>query len=188
MQKPPINPDARTLEDAFFQQENVKLLEEMRRKAELHERRENLRHVIKGADDALLDHLLALGINAETVLAMTLLPLARVAWADGAIDPKERKAILSAAEERGVLPGTSSRDLLESWLDHKPGPSICDAWSKYMAGFWPQLTAHEQGELRERMRRITRGVAEAAGGFLGLGSKISAAEQAVLDEIEAALK
>ncbi|HEX6853021.1 MAG TPA: hypothetical protein VF139_16620 [Candidatus Polarisedimenticolaceae bacterium] len=188
MSKPPINPDARTLEDAFFAQENAKLLEEMRRKAELQERRDSLRHVIKGADDALLDHLLALGIGAETVLAMTLLPLARVAWADGVIDAKERQAILKAAEDRGVLPGTPSRDLLEAWLDHKPGPSICTAWAKYMESFWPQLTEHERGELRERMRRITRGVAEAAGGFLGLGSKISAAEQAVLDEIEAALK
>lgn len=187
MPKPPINPDARTLEDAFFAQENAKLLEEMRRKAELQQRRQALRDVIKGADDPLLDHLLELGINAETVLAMSLLPLARVAWADGAIEPKEREAILKAAEERGVLPGTASRDVLETWLDRKPGPSICAAWSNYIAGFWPQLTPHEQDELRGRLLRMARGVAEAAGGFLGV-AKISAAEQAVLDEIEAALK
>lgn len=187
MSKPPINPDARTLEDAFFQQENVKLLEEMRRKAEREQRRQALREVIKGADDALLDHLLELGINAETILAMVLLPLARVAWADGAIDAKERAMILKAAEERGVAPGTPSRDLLEAWLEREPGPSICAAWSKYIEGFWPQLTPHEQGELRERLLRFARGVAEAAGGFLGL-AKVSAAEKAVLDEIEAALK
>jgi len=187
MPKPPINADARNLEDAFFAQENAKLLDEMRKKAELQERRAALREVIEGADEALLDHLLALGVNAETVLAMTLLPLARVAWADGAIDAREREAIVRAAQTRGLHPGTPSYDLLAAWLDHKPSESVVAAWMKYIEGVWPSLTAHERVELRERLLGLARGVAEAAGGFLGLGSKISLAERAVLNEIEAAL-
>jgi len=186
--KPPINPDARSLEDAFFARENAKLLEEMRKKAALQERRDALRQVIKGADDALLDHLLALGVSAETALAMSLLPLVRVAWADGAIDAKEREALTKGAEERGVHPGTPGHDLLNSWLQHKPGEAIQAAWAKYIQSLWPSLTPHERDELRERLLRLARGVAEAAGGFLGLGSKISPAERAVLDEIEAALR
>lgn len=188
MPKPPINANARNLEDAFFAQENAKILDEMRKKTDLQERRAALREVIKGADDALLDHLLALGVNAETVLAMTLLPLARVAWADGAIDAREREAIVQAAESRGVHPGTPSYDLLATWLDHKPGEPVVAAWMKYVEGIWPSLTPHDRVELRERLIGLARGVAEAAGGFLGLGSKISLAERVVLDEIEAALK
>ena len=188
MSKPPFNPDARSLEDAFFARENAKLLDEMRKKAALQERRDALRQVIKGSDDALLDHLLALGVNAETVLAMSLLPLVRVAWADGAIDAKEREALVKAVEQRGVHPGSPGHDLLSSWLEHKPGVSIEAAWAKYIQGIWPSLASHERDELRERLLRLARGVAEAAGGFLGLGSKISPAERAVLDEIEAALR
>ncbi len=188
MSKPPINPDARSLEDAFFARENARLLEEMRKKAALQERRDALRQVIKGADDALLDHLLTLGVNAETVLAMMLVPLVRVAWADGAIDATEREATLKAAEQRGAHPGTPSHDLLRTWLERKPGESIVAAWGKYVEGVWPSLASRERDELRERLLGLARGVAEAAGGFLGLGSKISPAERAVLDEIEAALR
>ena len=188
MSKPPINPDARTLEDAFFAQENAKLLEEMRRKAELQERRNALKEALPNADDAALDHLLALGINAETVLAMTLLPLARVAWADGTLEPKERQAILKAAAERGVGPGSPPYDLLQVWLERRPHDSIVAAWGRYIDGIWPKLTAEQQVQFRDRLLGLARGVAQAAGGFLGLGSKISEAEQAVLDEIDAALK
>ena len=188
MSKPPINPDARSLEDAFFARETARLLEEMRKKAALDERRDALREVIKGADEALLDHLLDLGVNAQTVLALSMLPLVRVAWADGAIDAKEREALVKAVEGRGVHRGTPAHDLLGSWLEHEPDESIAAAWTKYIQGMWPSLAPHERDELRERLLRLARGVAGAAGGFLGLGSKISPAERAVLDEIETALR
>lgn len=188
MSKPPLNPDARSLEDAFFARESAKLLEAMRIKTALQDRRDALRHVIRGADDALLDHLLDLGVNAETVLAMMLLPLVRIAWADGAIDGKEREAILKAAEQRGLNSGTPGHDLLKTWLEHMPRESTVAAWGKYIKGVWPNLTPTERDELRERLLGLSRGVAEAAGGFLGLGSKISPAERVVLDEIEAALR
>ncbi len=188
MLKSPINPDARRLEDAFFARESAKLLAAMREKSALLERRDALRQVIKGADDALLDHLLSLGVNAETVLAMMLLPLVRVAWADGAIDAKEREAILKAAEQRGLHPGTPGHELLSNWLESKPRESTVSAWATYVKGVWPNLTPQERDELRERLLALARGVAEAAGGFLGLGSKISQAERVVLDDIEAALR
>jgi hypothetical protein len=188
MPKPPLNPDAFNLEDAFFARENARLLDEMRKRAALRDRRDALRQVIKGADDALLDHLLDLGVNAETVLAMMLLPLVRVAWADGAIDEKEREAILKAADQRGVQVGSPGHDVLKSWLVQKPGESIIAAWGKYLEGIWPSLAPHERDELRERLLGLARGVAEAAGGFLGLGSKISPAERAILDEVAAALR
>jgi tellurite resistance protein len=188
MSKPPMNPDARSLEDAFFARETARLLDEMRKKAALEERRQALREVIKGADEALLDHLLDLGVNAQTVLALSMLPLVRVAWADGAIEAKERATLVKSVEERGVTRGTPAHELLSSWLEHKPDESIEAAWAKYIQGLWPSLKQHERDELRERLLRLARGVAEAAGGFLGLGSKISSAERAVLDEIETALR
>lgn len=187
MPKSPFT-DTRSLEDAFFEKENAQLLRDMRKKVALAERREALRQSLKDADEALLDHLVALGIGAETILAMTLLPLVRVAWADGAIDAKERAAILRGAEARGVQPGTPARQLLETWLDRRPSEPMIEAWRKYVQGVWPSLTAHERDELRDMLLGLARGVAEAAGGFLGLGSKVSPAERAVLEETEAALR
>ena len=187
MTQRPLNPDAQSLDEAFFARENAQLLEAMGKKAAIQERRDALRHVMKNADDALLDRLLELGISAQTILAMMLLPLARVAWADGTIDAKERAAILKAAEERDMPAGSASHELLKSWLEHKPSDSVVAAWKTYVDGMWSSLAAHEREEMRMRLLHLARGVAEAAGGFLGLGSKINPAEQAVLDEIEAAL-
>jgi hypothetical protein len=183
-----INPDAKSLEDAFFARENAKLLEQMRAKAERSQRRDSLRGVVGELDDASLDHLLELGIHAETLLALTLVPLARVAWADGSLDAKERAAIVRAADERGLTEGTPAHRMLATWLEVAPDAAMAQAWRNYVRGIWPKLSEAEREELRTRVLELSRGVAEAAGGFLGLGSKVSAAEAAVLAEIEAALR
>ena len=73
----------KSLEDAFFAKENARLLEQMRAKAKHDERRKALRDVIQIQDEGLVDHLLELGLGPETILAVTLIPLAMVAWADG---------------------------------------------------------------------------------------------------------
>ena len=62
--------DARTLEEAFFAKDNARLLEQMREKKQ----REELREVVQIKDEAFLDRLIELGINPETVLALTLVP------------------------------------------------------------------------------------------------------------------
>jgi hypothetical protein len=102
------------------------------------------------------------------------------------IDAKERAAILKAAEERDIRPGTASHQLLQSWLDHNPDETVVAAWKNYVGGMCSQLAAHERDEMRTRLVHLARGVAEAAGGFLGVGT-ISAKEQAVLNDIEATL-
>jgi hypothetical protein len=187
MERHPLNPDARNLEDEFFARENAALLEKLRRQAQEKERREALRAAAPNADDALIDHLIALGIGPETLLALTLVPLAAVAWADGTIDARERDALLRAAEERGVAPGSPARQLLEGWLERRPGPALIEAWKRYVRAIWGSFDEAQRGAMRERTIEMARGVAEATGGFLGLGSRISQAERAVLDDLERAL-
>lgn len=175
---------ARTLENAFFAEENARLLEDMREKARQAERRQALREVIKIDDEALVDHLLELGLGPETVLAVTLVPLAVVAWADGSIQPQERDAILKAAAEKGIEQGSLAWQMLESWLSARPDNRLIDAWQRYVRAIWPALSPDEHQEIRAMALDRARHVAEAAGGFLGLTSKISAAERTALDELE----
>jgi len=174
---------ARALEEAFFARENARLLEQLRAKAQHEQRRTALREVIRIPDEQLVDHLLELGLGPETVLAVTMVPLAMVAWADGAVHPKEREAILRAAEDNGIAPGSIARQLLEGWLTQPPGAKLVDAWKRYVAAIWPSLSPHEHDEIRQSGLERARSVAEAAGGFLGLGSHVSAKERTTLDEI-----
>ena len=178
---------ARSLENAFFAKENARLLEQLRAKAEHQERRQALRDVVSVDDEGMVDHLLELGIGPETVLAVSLVPLAMVAWADGAIQPKERAAILQAAAQKKIAPGTVAHQMLETWLNTQPDTKLIDAWKRLTTTIWPSLSAHEREEIRAIGLERARHVAEAAGGFLGLTSPISTRERAVLDELAAVL-
>ena len=48
------NPDARSLEEAFFAKQDALLLEKLRKEARQKERRRAMREVVPNADDALL--------------------------------------------------------------------------------------------------------------------------------------
>ena len=103
-----LKKQAKDLEETFFAKENERLLRELRQKAKVDEKRKALSAVVKAKDPTIIDHLLELGVGPESVLAVGLVPLAAVAWADGQLEDKERKAILKAASERGVEPGSAN--------------------------------------------------------------------------------
>jgi hypothetical protein len=178
-----LNNAGKSLEDLFFAKEDARLLEQLRAKAKRDERRKALRDVIQIQDEGLVDHLLELGLGPETILAVTLIPLAMVAWADGSIEPKEREAIQRAAAEKGIVPGSIAGEVLNKWLTEPLDADLVDTWKRYIQTMWPSLTPHERAEVRKMGLDRARAVAEAAGGFLGLGSRISAQEKAVLDDL-----
>ncbi len=184
MKRERILADARALEEAFFAKENIRLLEQLRQQ----ERREALRAVVQIKDDEFLDRLMELGIGPETVLALTLVPLTVVAWADGRLEDPERDAVMKAAEERGISPGTPGHQLLETWLAHRPDEGLFETWKRYVRDIWETFTEEERLRMRETTLDWALAVAESAGGFLGLTSKVSASERAVIKELENELR
>jgi hypothetical protein len=56
-----------------------------------------------------------------------------------------------------------------------------------MRALWPSLSSNERDEIRASALERARSVAEATGGFLGLTSRISPQEKAVLDDLAASL-
>ena len=173
----------KALEDSFFARENERLLRKLQEEAAMAERRHALKEAMNLDNEQVINALVDLEVAPETVAAFSIVPLIEVAWADGEIQPKERAAILKAAEERGIKPASPNHALLESWLCHKPEPALMDTWKAYARELHANLDAELSAALRERLIARTRAVAEAAGGFLGIGA-ISKAEQAVLDELE----
>ncbi len=187
MEPHPLNPDAKALEEAFFARENARLLQEMRARHERTEQRAAIKATLGQVDDETVDHLLELGLQPQTVLALAVVPLALVAWADGEVQAKERQAILAAAADKGIADGSPAHALLTSWLASQPGADLMVAWKRYIGAMWPSLTETERDSVRSGILDRARAVAEAAGGFLGLGSKVSAAEKKVLDELASVL-
>ena len=116
--------------------------------------------------------------------AIAAIPLVVVAWADRTVQEAERKAIIEAAEASGIASQDGRYPILEYWLSKRPKPELLDAWKHYIAALCRQLSQAEIEQLKHDMLQRARQVAEAAGGFLGYGNKISANEQKVLQSLE----
>jgi tellurite resistance protein len=106
-----------------------------------------------------------------------------VAWADGAIDKKEKSAILQAATSMGVPTDGPGYALLQSWLEHKPPAKLLHAWEAYVAALAADLSPEQREDMKTDVVERARRVAEAAGGFLGIGPKTSASEEEALQRL-----
>lgn len=176
---------AKELEESFFVQENARLLAKLREEAAREEKKQEFRAVLNLQNEELLDALIELGVEAETLVALSLVPLVEVAWADGTIQDKERAAILEAAEGQGIAPGSATHDLLESWLTIRPKDRLLEIWQRYIKELVGSLGEKSSQQLESSTLGRARAVADAAGGFLGMGS-ISAAEKEMLKRLEEA--
>ena len=177
----------RALEEAFFAKHNEALLQRLREAEVTTSRRQAIAAASGITDDAVLDELMGLNIGSETVAALSMVPLVVVAWADGSIDERERSAVLSGAAAAGLDEDGPSYRLLGQWLRQPPPTELLAAWTAYIKAVAGTLDHAGRRALKDELLNRARAVAEAAGGFLGVGRKISPAEDAALKQLEAAL-
>jgi hypothetical protein len=178
----------RALEEQFFARQDVRLIQEMRE----HQRAENAKDLVAvalGVDrSAVPDELTGIELAPESVTAFAMVPLIAVAWADGRIDKKERTAILAAAQEAGIASGSASHQLFTRWIEQPPPNQLLDAWRGYVAALCGGLSSETRLELQRHVSGRARRVAEASGGLLGFGGKVSDREEQALREIEEAFR
>ena len=176
----------KAMEESFFHEQNEKLRQQLQAKEQAKAARQALIDATGVDDELVLDAMVELGIHSETLVALEMIPLIEVAWADGKMDAKEREAIIAAAEEAEVATGSENHALLENWLTEKPDPQLLATWKSYVAGLCQKLDDEVKGRLKRELLEGARTVAKAAGGILGVGGKMSAAEQAMLDDLAGA--
>jgi uncharacterized tellurite resistance protein B-like protein len=173
------------LEESFFDKKNRELLEKLQTEVQAEETKATLSRASGITNEVVLDHLVSLKIGPEAVTALSLVPLVVVAWADGTVDERERQAILKAADEQGLARIEAVARLLEHWLSNKPEAQLLAGWKEYVTDLCRHLDDRAREGLKSDVMKRARKVAEAAGGFLGIGS-VSAEEKAVLNELEQA--
>lgn len=184
----PLRERARSLEEQFFAEKEEELIEALRRKSAKLAGRQAIAEASGLQDETVIAELMRLEITAETLTALRLVPLVEIAWADKRLDEKEKKAILAAASQAGVEEGSPSHALLEAWMATPPEDSLMEAWKFVVASLRGTLTYDAVVEVRDQLLGGAQKVAEASGGVLGLGQKISSAEQKMLDELRAAFE
>ncbi|MEC9092572.1 MAG: hypothetical protein VX438_07705 [Planctomycetota bacterium] len=181
-----LNDRGKSLEGAFFQQKDRELLERLRQESASEEKRIALSKSSGITDNDLLHRLVELEIEPTTFVSFSLLPLVQVAWADGTMQDSEREAILRAAEQAGVSKNSTSFEILETWMEQSPSDELYSAWKAYASTLKESLEASQVSNLQSRILGRAQEVAEAAGGFLGLGNKVSNEEATVLKELSEA--
>jgi len=177
----------RALENQFYEKENKEKLAAMKQKLDSQRTKDELRRASGMSDDAVLDKLVALGLRANTIAALSLVPLIQVAWADGTVQDNERTAILQGAHGKGLETGTDGYELLQTWLKKAPSDDLFTAWEAYIKALASQLNDEQNRLLRNQIVGFAKMVAAAAGGILGFG-KVSSSEEKVLQRIEAAFQ
>jgi len=176
----------RALEEAFFNKYNDELVAKLREKEVAAKEKRDLAEATGIQDEKVLDDLRNLGVRATTLAALAIAPLVLLAWRDGRLDKHERGAILRAAEEQKMDRTSYGYQLLEKWLESRPGDELVAAWKGYVGALRSHLPEPAFAALRKDILTRTRAVAEASGGFLGL-KRVSQEEKELLRRIEEAL-
>lgn len=168
-------------EESYFKQREIEQRRKLREKLEqaAHELAEKhaIAQSLQTADLSLAERIKALGFSGDTAKVFDLLPLVHVAWADGTVQKGERAAILEILKARGVTSGSEGFQLLESLLEERPS----DEYMSESLAVLKELVS--QGGPAPDVVALCEQVAAAAGGFLGLGGKVSGEERKLIDEI-----
>jgi hypothetical protein len=177
-----IHKRGRALEEAFFAERDWQLLQTLRRRLSVEEAQKVLTAATGVVDEIAIPELS--GIAAPQFLAILgIFPMVEIAWCDKEVSPDERRAILAAAHEMGVERESTCHKLLERWLESRPAEEVSSLWSNYVRAVCAALEPGTVLTLKEGILGRAKKVAAAAGGFLGLGYKISDTERACMDRL-----
>ena len=181
-----LNGLADVMADRFFKERDKELLQKLKAEGEGEVSRAALTKASGIEDPVVLDAFLEEGISLDTVAAISLIPLVSVAWADREMETKERVAILKAAADAGIAEGSPSYELLDSWLGNRPEAHLLDSWVLYIKSMKEKLDPTAISQLKSSVLSRANEVAASAGGYLGLGNKVSETEKNVIATLESA--
>ena len=167
------------LEEAFFRDVDSMIVSRLRSEADSDDAKRALEST--GLHDhTLIEELTQLGVTAEGLIAMRLVPLVMVAWAQDSVDEAERVTVLAQALRVGVVDGSVAEALLEHWLNEKPPLAILDAWKRYMQSEFATMSRVARAKLLALTEQQMTAVAEASGGHMGFG-QVSAKERQLIE-------
>jgi uncharacterized membrane protein YebE (DUF533 family) len=102
----------------------------------------------------------------EDAKLLTLVPLVKVAWAEGRITRRERRIILDAATRFGIEPQSAAHRKLLHWLELHPADDFYNESLELLSGSWEKLDAQERALRSLEVLSDCALVAEASGGNL----------------------
>jgi hypothetical protein len=177
----------RSLEEDYFRKKDRELIERMRKAASAEEQDQHLAKKSGLTDPELLKELRELGFTPDTISLIPLVPLVRMAWAEGGVTPAERDLLLRLARSRGIEPDSAADRQLATWLDRRPDDSVFVRAGRLIRAML-DLKSPEVADLApDDLVDYCEQIASASGGILGIG-RISGEEKKLLESMALDLK
>ncbi len=176
----------RSLENAFFSEQDLKLLEGLKQKLDKEATISKFQESTGIQDPAVLEALFNLGVSPAAVAALRAFPLIAVAWADGSTSADEIATVRTIAS-RYFKPDSAAGELVERWLATHPAPGMLEAWENCISTMFHAMPASEAKALKAKLIEELNEVASASGGLLGWGA-VSQSEKQTMQRIKAALE
>jgi hypothetical protein len=172
-----------------FRRQETDSVERLRRRQAAERVRRELAEAVGVEDEGLLDRLRELGFTRETVALAPLVPLVRVAWAEGRVTADEREAVFEAAKSRGVTEGSQAQVKLKMWLKERPAEEFLERAARMLGDLLAALPPERRERESEFILRACTRVANASGGGTGSASRggVCHEERAEIERIAAAL-
>jgi hypothetical protein len=171
----------KVLEEAFFYRVDRELGEMLSKRLQREEKIRLLANATGIRNQKHLELLADSGFELST-LHFIWVPLILVAWADGNAGKLEKEAIAGILASKGISKETIARVIAHDWFCRKPTEELWEIWAELSAATSASLNPSIYNELTDEIVRLCRLVADASGGFIGLGS-ISATENRAIDRV-----
>ena len=182
----------KALEESYFRQEDAKLIEKLRQRANLDEIALALGEKLQVDNAELLARVRKVGVTLDTAAALFVAPLVQVAWADESVSKKEHLAVLRLATARGVEENSPAYAQLEEWLRVRPSDELFDVAVDVLKYGFSVLTPAEREDRVRRVLEACHEVASASGkglaALVALGNTVVPDEQGLLDALNAAFR
>ena len=179
----------RALEGEYFRKKDRELIEKLRRATAVDQARGELSRETGLTDPAMLDALQELGLTADTVSLVPLVPVVELAWAEGGITPAERQVVLSLARSRGITEGSAADVRLNAWMASRPSPEQFAKATRVMSALLDSGAPVAKDLTADQLVKYCEQLASASGGLFGLPFRaISMEERTLLTRIASDLK
>jgi hypothetical protein len=179
----------RALEDEYFRKRDRELIDKLRRAAETDQARGELSKQTGVTDPALLADLQDIGLTADTVVLLPLVPAVELAWAEGDVTPAERQLVVSIARTRGIAEGSAPDRLLHTWLASRPTPEQFARARRLLSALLDSGAQVAKDLTADQLVKYCEQIASASGGLFGLPMRaVSMEERNLLSKIASDLK
>ena len=178
----------KALEEEYFRKKEQELIEKLKQRARAEAERQGLAESAGVTNEQILEAFREMGLDRETVALLHFIPLLEVAWSDGSVSARERTGILEMARARGIMDGSPAHRKLLEWLGNSPGSVLFGRARTVMHDLLAFMSEDKRQVASRDLVAACEEIAAASGGILGLGSRTSTEERAVIERVAAEIQ